>query len=77
MYPHDELRAGHQGTVTLAYMVDREGVVRQARVRKSSGYPRLDEAARGAIARCSFKPATVDGKPVEKLTLVQYVWTLQ
>jgi D-alanyl-D-alanine endopeptidase (penicillin-binding protein 7) len=76
-YPHADLDAGHQGTVTLAFLVDRQGVVRDARVRKSSGYAGLDEAARGAIALCSFKPAVVRGTPVEKWSFVQYVWTLQ
>ena len=76
-YPQAELAAGHEGTVRLAFLVSREGAVQQATVSKSSGYAALDEAARGAIARCSFKPAAVDGKPVAKLTFVQYVWTLK
>lgn len=76
-YPQADLAAEHQGTVTLAFVVDRQGAVRQATVRRSSGYASLDEAARGAIARCSFKPARIHGQPVEKLTFVQYVWTLK
>jgi hypothetical protein len=31
---------------------------------------------REGIARCRFKPATEDGKPVQSWTNMQYIWTL-
>lgn len=76
-YPHADLAAGHQGTVTLAFQVDERGAVRQATVDQSSGYPSMDEAARGAIARCSFHPALAGTQPVATSVKVKYVWTLE
>jgi hypothetical protein len=37
----------------------------------------MDEAARSALALCSFQPALEDGKPVSRVAHVQYVWTLK
>ena len=76
-YPKDELRQNHQGTVTMRFLVATDGKVKDAQVGKSSGFPALDEAARSAIATCSFAPGTSDGKPVESWVNVQYVWTTQ
>jgi D-alanyl-D-alanine endopeptidase (penicillin-binding protein 7) len=76
-YPKDDITAGHQGTVTLGFMVDEDGSVLDVSVRKSSGYASLDEAARGALALCSFRPALEDGVPVRSMQPVQYVWTLE
>jgi bla regulator protein BlaR1 len=76
-YPHADLRAGHQGTTTLAFLVDAEGRVAQSTVARSSGYATMDEAARAAIAACRFKPGTADGRAVAQWANVQYVWTLE
>jgi D-alanyl-D-alanine endopeptidase (penicillin-binding protein 7) len=76
-YPHEDIAARHEGTVTLAFTVDEHGAVEGASVRKSSGYASMDEAARGALALCSFTPALKDGVPVRVTVPVQYVWTLR
>jgi D-alanyl-D-alanine endopeptidase (penicillin-binding protein 7) len=76
-YPRADLEAGHQGTVTLDFMVDGRGAVLDSAVARSSGYPGLDEEARSALQKCSFKPGLKDGKPVSERVMVQYVWTLQ
>jgi D-alanyl-D-alanine endopeptidase (penicillin-binding protein 7) len=76
-YPHEDIAAGHEGTVTLAFTVDEHGAVEDAFVKTSSGYASLDEAARGALALCSFKPALENGVPVRVTVPVKYVWTLR
>ncbi|MGJ7917934.1 TonB family protein, partial [Massilia sp. LXY-6] len=76
-YPQADLAAGHQGTVTLAFMVDEHGRVTDSSIATSSGYTSMDEAAQSALALCRFAPALAAGKPVRQLTHVQYVWTLQ
>jgi D-alanyl-D-alanine endopeptidase (penicillin-binding protein 7) len=73
-YPKDELRQDHQGIVTMRFLVSDEGKVKEALVSKSTGFPALDEAARSALAKCSFKPGTAAGRPVETWADVQYVW---
>jgi D-alanyl-D-alanine endopeptidase (penicillin-binding protein 7) len=76
-YPQADLAAGHQGTVTLGFLVDETGAVADSKVTRSSGYASMDEAARTALATCSFHPAMQDGRPVAAWATVQYVWTLQ
>ncbi|MBK7141198.1 MAG: TonB family protein [bacterium] len=44
--------------------VDMKGVVRDAKVARSSGNQALDDAALAAARKCSFKPAIQNGKPV-------------
>lgn len=75
-YPKADLAAGNRGTVTLQFLISADGKPVESRVLRSSGYRGLDEAARTALDKCSFKPATVDGEPVQEWTRLQYVWTL-
>jgi bla regulator protein blaR1 len=75
VWPQASLAAKEGGTVTLAFLVDTDGSVSDSQVRKSSGHPALDEAARDGIARCRFSPAYKGGEPVKAWTMIQYVWT--
>lgn len=75
-YPHESLSKLETGTVTLAFDITVTGDVGSATVKKSSGHPLLDEAARSAIALCKFKPALKQGRAVASIVYVQYVWTL-
>jgi D-alanyl-D-alanine endopeptidase (penicillin-binding protein 7) len=76
-YPQEDLDAGHQGTVTVNFMVERDGTVAGSAIGRSSGYASMDEAARGALVKCRFRPALMNGNPAAKWTSVQYVWTLE
>lgn len=73
-YPEQDLKQGHQGMVTLRFLLGADGVVNRSLIHTSSGYPALDEAALVAISKCRFNPPLVEGKPVEGWTAVQYVW---
>lgn len=65
-YPPSSRRAGETGTVVLDVLVLATGRVGDARVKKSSGYPRLDEAAVRHVKRSwRLKPGTENGKPVQ------------
>ena len=63
-YPPSSRRAGEAGTVILEVYVLENGRVGDARVKQSSGFPRLDEAAVREVKR-SWKlvPGTENGKP--------------
>jgi len=76
-YPEADVQARHEGTVTVGFLVDATGKALESKVAKSSGFASLDEAARTALAQCSFRPALEQGKPVQQWTMVQYVWTLR
>jgi len=75
-YPDADFKARHEGTVDLDFLVDVDGKVKENKIGKSSGHAALDEAARSALAKCSFKPAQAGGKPVQAWTKVSYVWQL-
>ncbi len=76
-YPSASRRMEEEGTVTLKFLIGVDGRVLQADVEKSSGYPRLDEASRNALSKCQFRPGTVDGKPEQSWTTIQYKWRLE
>lgn len=76
-YPAESVKQQHTGTVTLGFLVAKNGGVKESKVTRSSGHPALDDAAQSALVKCRFKPATTKGKPVEAWTAVQYVWTLE
>jgi protein TonB len=64
-YPPSSRRAGEAGTVVLEVYVLENGRVGDARVKQSSGYPRLDEAALREVKRSwRLVPGTENGKPV-------------
>lgn len=76
VWPQAALAEQRTGTVTLKFLIDADGKVKDSGVVKSSGHADLDEAARVGIEKCTFKPGIKDGKPVEAWTMMQYVWTL-
>jgi protein TonB len=56
-YPDDARRRRRTGVVTLSFVVQGDGRIRQVRVTKSSGDASLDEAAMQALQRLNrFKP---------------------
>ena len=76
-YPLGSLNASEAGAVLLKFLVDDKGNVTESVVERSSGYQRLDEAARAALRMCKFKPATLDGNPTIAWAPIEYVWTLK
>lgn len=76
-YPAASRRNEEAGTVTLRFLIGVDGKVVDSKVESSSGYSRLDEAARKALSQCRFKAGTVDGKPEQSWARLQYVWKLE
>ena len=76
-YPAAALRANEVGTVRLSFLIEADGRVLDSKVERSSGYRRLDEAARAALSLCKFRPATVDGRPERARARIDYVWKLE
>jgi TonB family protein len=77
VYPPADAQAGHEGKVTLGFLIDKDGGVKDSKVTASSGFMRLDQAAQTALMKCTFRPALENGKPVRKWAHVQYVWKLR
>lgn len=76
-YPSISLRNQEEGLVVLQFLIGVDGNAIDSKVEKSSGYRRLDEAARQALALCKFKPGTEAGKPVQSWARIEYQWKLE
>jgi protein TonB len=77
VYPAGSRRDGEQGTGMYRVLVDEKGRPMSVEVLKSSGFPRLDEAAMTAIRKWMFKPAVQNSQPVRSWTRVQVAFRLE
>ena len=77
VYPPASRRAGEEGTGVFRVLVDANGRPMDVQVLKSSGFPRLDEAAATAIRKWVFKAAVANGAPVQSWTRVQVQFKLE
>lgn len=69
-YPAQSKRLGEEGRVVLRALINQQGMVERVELQKSSGFPRLDDAAREAVQRARFRPHLEDGKPVTVFAIV-------
>jgi protein TonB len=76
-YPAVSKRAGEQGRVMLRVHVDAMGAVEEIEVQASSGFARLDEAARSAVRRWRFIPAKLGDRAVAGWAIVPVHFTLR
>lgn len=65
LYPKASERRGEYGVVLLGVLVAMDGRVREVAVKTSSGYERLDQAAREAVLGWTFVPGKRNGLAVE------------
>ena len=70
VYPPASRRAGEQGVAQFRILVDERGKPLEVNVLKSSGFPRLDEAAAAAIRKWTFVPPTRNGQKVQSWSRV-------
>ncbi len=77
VYPPASRRAGEEGTGVFRVLVDANGRPQEVTVLKSSGFPRLDEAAVTAIRKWVFKPAMQSGQAMQSWTKVQVKFELK
>ena len=76
-YPSAAIRFGEEGNLEIEVLVARNGRVADARIARSSGYPRLDQAALEEARRgWRLKPGTVDGEPIEMWHRVRVTFRL-
>jgi len=76
-YPPAARRANETGIVRLTFLIDVDGKVLDSKIERTSGSRRLDEAARGGLSLCRFKPATLNGRPERTWGRIEYVWKLE
>jgi len=73
-YPAESQRHRERGTVLLRVMVDVLGRPAQIQIERSSGFPRLDDAARVAVEKAIFHPHVVNGiaQPAQVLIPIEF-----
>ncbi|MES2073737.1 MAG: energy transducer TonB [Pseudomonadota bacterium] len=78
-WPRASLRNEETGTVGLSVLIGADGSVSDVKIDKSSGFRNLDNAVKSQLmsGSCKNKPGTVDGKPQQLWTKVNYVWKLE
>lgn len=76
-YPVLSRRLGEEGRVLLRVFVDPEGAAARVEVRDSSGFERLDRAARETVLRWRFVPARQGDQAVAGWVLVPISFNLR
>ena len=76
-YPALSRRLGETGKVVLRVSLDKAGNVAKASVDRSSGFPRLDEAALTAVRDWRCTPALRNGQAVEATALQPFNFVLE
>ena len=76
-YPAISRRLGEEGKVLLKVRVTAQGLPAAVDIEKTSGFERLDEAARRVVARWRFVPARRGEQPVEASVIVPISFRLE
>jgi protein TonB len=77
VWPRASLRNEETGVVTLRFTIAPNGRLLKQDVVRSTGFPLLDKAASEGLSTCRFRPGSINGTPVQTVSYVQYVWTLE
>jgi len=74
IYPSDALKDGVRGEVRVRATIDKDGI--PTKLTAVSGDPRLIQAALQAIRQWRYRPATLEGQPIETTTTVSVAFQL-
>lgn len=76
-YPVESRRKREQGTVVLTLILGLDGEVDSIAITGSSGFPRLDNAARDAVKGWRWRPTLRGGQPVRVRGVVEIPFVLR
>ena len=76
-YPIESRRKREQGTVLLSLTLSTDGTVESVAIAQSSGFSRLDSAARDAVRTWRWKPTIREGQPVKVRGVVEIPFVLR
>lgn len=76
-YPIESRRKHEQGTVVLALTLGTDGAVEAIAVTRSSGFARLDDAARDAVRKWRWRPLVQQGRAVKVKGVVEIPFVLR
>ena len=76
-YPSLSRRMGEEGEVRLRVHVDAMGNAQQVDIARSSGFPRLDQAALDTVKQWRFVPARQGDQPIPAWVIVPIQFSLR
>lgn len=76
-YPAPSRRMGEEGEVVLRVFFNEDGRVEKIELHKSSGFQRLDNAAKAAAEKILLKPFVRDGKPSAVRVLIPFSFRME
>ncbi|MCK8826557.1 energy transducer TonB [Natroniella acetigena] len=76
-YPQAMRRRGIEGKVVLKVLINSQGSVKEVEIKRSSGYERLDLAAKESVQQWRFNPTKKDDEVVESWILVPVKFELR
>ncbi|MCP4992034.1 MAG: energy transducer TonB [Colwellia sp.] len=65
-YPMSAARDGREGWAVFSFVINEEGRVEDVLVKETSGSKDITKAAQRAIGKWRYKPAMVNGKPIQQ-----------
>lgn len=77
IYPPLSRRMGEEGKVILHILVNERGHAEKVDVHRSSGFQRLDDAARSAVQKAIFKPYLENGKALPVIATATIHFSLE
>jgi protein TonB len=76
MYPPISKRMGEEGRIVLQVLVNEKGLPEKIEIMSSSGFARLDEAAKKAMSKALFKPFQKNGQASAMLATASISFSL-
>jgi protein TonB len=76
-YPEIARRRGETGTAVVRFVVDTNGRIKSVRLQRSSGHPRLDDAALDALRSSTCRPYLEAGVPVPVMFDKPFVFQIE
>lgn len=75
-YPYQSKHMNETGTAVIRFVIGLTGTIEDIQLQRSSGYPRLDNAALDAMHSSACRPYMEDGKPVRATYSQPFVFSL-
>jgi protein TonB len=75
-YPAKSAEKEEEGQVVFRFLIALDGSVKQTVLVRSSGFERLDQAAKDAFTKCKFSPGKIDGESKETWVQQSFRWKL-
>jgi protein TonB len=75
VYPQIAQQTRVQGVIVMEAIISKEGSIES--LRTVSGHPLLFQAAIDAVKQWKYRPATLNGEPVDVITTITVTFTLQ